>query len=190
MSQASCTALQVALVDLLASWGVLAQKVIGHSSGEIAAAYAAGILSFESALKAAYYRGLYSSQVKTDGAMLAVGLSEDDAKEKIAALPPAVGKAFVACVNSPTNTTISGDRSALEALFEILQGDGVFVRFLKVSIAYHSDHMEAAAAEYEKSLEGMKVNAVSKNIEMISTVTVRLSHQPTFSVLHTGEKTW
>ncbi|KAI7968609.1 hypothetical protein EIK77_006628 [Talaromyces pinophilus] len=142
VSQTSCTALQVALVDLLASWGVLAQKVIGHSSGEIAAAYAAGILSFESALKAAYYRGLYSSQVKTDGAMMAVGLSEDDAKEKIAALKPAEG--------------------------------GVFVRFLKVSIAYHSDHMEAAAAEYEKSLEGMKVNAVSKNVEMVSTVTGKI----------------
>ncbi|KAH8701065.1 hypothetical protein BGW36DRAFT_339021 [Talaromyces proteolyticus] len=176
VSQTACTALQVALVDLLASWGIRPEKVIGHSSGEIAAAYAAGILTVESALKAAYYRGLFSSQVKTklpsaDGAMMAVGLSEDEAKEKIAALPPSLGKAFVACVNSPTNITVSGDRPALEALSETLQQDSVFVRFLKVSTAYHSHHMEAVAADYEKSLEGMEVNSISKDVEMVSTVT-------------------
>lgn len=176
VSQTACTALQVALVDLLASWNVFPQKVIGHSSGEIAAAYAAGILPFESAMKAAYYRGLHSSRVQTklpsaDGAMMAVGISEEAAKEKISTLDPALGKAFVACVNSPTNITISGDRPALEAISKDLQEENAFVRFLKVSTAYHSHHMEAVAGDYEESLKGMEVNPPSKDVEMISTVT-------------------
>lgn len=176
VSQTACTAIQLALVDLLASWGARPQKVIGHSSGEIAAAYTAGILPAESALKAAYFRGLHSSHVKdklpnADGAMMAVGLSEVEGQERIATLDPALGKAFVACVNSPTNITVSGDRPALEALSETLQKDSVFVRFLKVSTAYHSHHMEAVAADYEQSLAGMEVNPVSTEVEMISTVT-------------------
>ncbi|CRG89167.1 putative polyketide synthase 17 [Talaromyces islandicus] len=176
VSQTACTALQVALVGLLASWNIFPQKVIGHSSGEIAAAYAAGILPFESAMKAAYYRGLHSSQVQiklpsADGAMMAVGITEERAKEKILALDQTLGKAFVACVNSPTNITVSGDRPALEAISKDLQEENAFVRFLKVSTAYHSHHMEAVAGDYEESLKGMEVNAISKDVEMVSTVT-------------------
>ncbi|MCQ9186984.1 acyltransferase domain-containing protein, partial [Streptomyces sp. IBSBF 2953] len=76
-----CTILQIALVDLLASFGVVPVAVAGHSSGEIAAAYAAGYLSFESACRVAYYRGevaerLRSAAASDPGAMLSVGLSE------------------------------------------------------------------------------------------------------------------
>ncbi|KAF5012109.1 hypothetical protein FDECE_1826 [Fusarium decemcellulare] len=179
VSQTACTALQLALVDLLSSWGIRPQKVIGHSSGEIAAAYASGILPTESALKAAYFRGLHSSRVQeklpsADGAMMAVGLAEEDANKYIGALAPELGKASVACINSPTNVTVSGDRPALAALGEALQKDGVFARFLKVSTAYHSHHMEAVASDYEHSLAGMEVNPPSESIEMVSTVTGEL----------------
>ena len=58
IAQPVCTALQIALVDLLADWNVIPVAVTGHSSGEIAAAYCAGGLSHESAMKVAYYRGL------------------------------------------------------------------------------------------------------------------------------------
>ncbi|KZF20978.1 hypothetical protein L228DRAFT_284065 [Xylona heveae TC161] len=176
ISQTACTALQIALVDLLSSWEIRPTKVIGHSSGEIAAAYTAGILPAESALKAAYFRGLHSSLVKAklpsaDGAMMAVGLSEADAEERIGGLDPALGKAFVACINSPTNVTVSGDRPVLEALGQALQKDGVFARFLKVHTAYHSHHMEAVAPDYELSLAGIEVNLADDTVEMVSTVT-------------------
>ncbi|KAI9831662.1 MAG: hypothetical protein M1819_004728 [Sarea resinae] len=177
ISQTACTALQIALVDLLASWGIRPQRVIGHSSGEMAAAYAAGILPAESALKAAYFRGVHSSSVKliaANGAMMAVGLSETEARARIASLDPEVGQALVACVNSPSNVTVSGDRPALEALAHTLEKEGVFARFLKVRTAYHSHHMEAVAADYEQSLAGMEVNPVSDTVEMTSTVTGEL----------------
>ncbi|KAH8736190.1 hypothetical protein BGZ61DRAFT_339395 [Ilyonectria robusta] len=191
VSQTACTALQLALIDLLASWGIHPQKVIGHSSGEIAAAYAAGILPTASALKAAYFRGLHSSLVQTklpsaDGAMMAVGLSEEDVKTYIASLNPALGKASVACINSPTNVTISGDRPALAELADALHKDAVFARFLKVSTAYHSHHMDAVASDYEQSLAGMEVQPPSETVEMISTVT----GEPVTSSDILGPKYW
>ncbi|KAK7908923.1 polyketide synthase [Apiospora marii] len=80
--QPICTALQVALVDLLESWGVVPHAVVGHSSGEIAAAYAAGHLSRPAAWKIAYYRGKFSGQLSNKSgplqqpktSMAAVGL--------------------------------------------------------------------------------------------------------------------
>lgn len=164
------------MVDLLSTWGVRPARVIGHSSGEIAAAYAAGILPFESAFKVAYYRGLQSSLVNVklhsaDGAMMSIGLSEADTQERITAVDPALGKLVIACVNSPTNVTVSGDRPALEALAKPLEKDSVFARFLKVSTAYHSHHMEAVAADYEASLAGIEVYPIQDSVEMISTVT-------------------
>src|SRR5579871_3008873 len=102
----------MALVDLYASWNVHPLKVVGHSSGEIAAAYAIGALSIESAMQVAYFRGLYSAKLKDhghEGAMMAAGISELEAEERITALGDKFGKIVVACVNSPANVTISGD---------------------------------------------------------------------------------
>lgn len=171
--------MQIALLDLLASWRIRPGRVIGHSSGEIAAGYASGILPFESALRVAYYRGLHSGLVNVklpsaDGAMMAVGLSDTDAKARIAELDPALGKAMVACINSPTNVTVSGDRASLEALAQTLSKSNVFARFLKVHTAYHSHHMEAVVSEYEQSLSDIEVHPVNEGVEMISTVTGEL----------------
>ena len=81
-SQPICTALQIALITLLCDWGVKPDRVFGHSSGEIAAAYCTGAISHESALKIAFYRGLSASSLLQEshspGAMMAVGLGEDE----------------------------------------------------------------------------------------------------------------
>jgi acyl transferase domain-containing protein len=80
LAHPSCVALQVALVELLASWGILPERVVGHSSGEIAAAFAASKLSREAAWKAGYFRGYVSAKdIGKKGAMIAVGLSTSDA---------------------------------------------------------------------------------------------------------------
>lgn len=82
LAHPSCVALQVALVELLASWRVLPGRVVGHSSGEIVAAFAAGKLSREAAWKAGYFRGYVSAkEIGKDGTMIAVGLSAVDAEE-------------------------------------------------------------------------------------------------------------
>ncbi|KAM7223551.1 hypothetical protein V8F06_001025 [Rhypophila decipiens] len=153
ISQPLCTALQIALVDLLASWDVNPWRVAGHSSGEIAAAYAIGALSLEDSMKVAYFRGLLAPKTRErgyKGGMLAVGLSEDETLDEIKALGGEVAdKMRVACVNSPRSTTVSGDVAAIMELQTSLAARGVFARKLAVDTAYHSHHMLAIAAEYK-----------------------------------------
>jgi hybrid polyketide synthase/nonribosomal peptide synthetase ACE1 len=85
VSQPLCTAVQIVLVDMLKLAGVKLNAVVGHSSGEIGAAYAAGFLSATDAIRTAYYRGLYASLAQSPngakGAMMAVGTSYEDALE-------------------------------------------------------------------------------------------------------------
>lgn len=151
LAQPACTALQVALVDLLRSWNVQPGRVVGHSSGEIAAAYCARLLSRESAWRASYFRGLVTGRQTTEmnGAMLAVGLGSE-------ALAPYLdkvhsqfaGELVVACLNSPRSSTVSGDVHKVDALQKVLEADGLFARKLKVPNAYHSAHMQEFAEEY------------------------------------------
>lgn len=173
LSQPVCTAVQLALVDLLADWGVLPQKVIGHSSGEIAAAYAAGKLTFHSALKVAFFRGLVSNRVTRHGAMLACGLSQEAAEEHIVRLEPSLGKIVVACINSPSNVTLSGDVVAIEVMERVLQEAKIFARQLQVKTAYHSHHMLEVAREYLQCLTDLEAPRDTSRFscEMISTVT-------------------
>ena len=153
-SQPCCTAIQVALIQLLSSWGVVAAATVGHSSGEIAAAFAAGHLSSAEAIAIAYYRGYcVSKATRDDGAMMAVGLSEEDTSKTIsdAGLN---GQVRVACVNSPGAVTVSGDTPAVETLAKILQDNGTFSRLLKTGgQAYHSHHMLSVGEDYQALLE-------------------------------------
>lgn len=153
ISQPACTALQVALVDLLKSWNVVPGAVIGHSSGEIAAAYAKGALSREDAWAIAYHRGRLVSHVKSSGSMLATGLSNEQSEAYITKL--ASGRVVVACINSPSSTTLSGDADAIDELSAAIINDGHFARKLKVDVAYHSPHMQTVADEYRASLSGV-----------------------------------
>ena len=146
ISQPLCTAIQVALVDALADLAIRPHSVLGHSSGEIAAAYAAGRISRRAAIIIAYYRGIVSQAVTRSGAMAAIGLSWD---EVAAHLPRG---AVLACNNSPANVTISGDKTAVQEAVEAIQNRNpeAFVRMLKVNKAYHSHHMLDIGGEYQE----------------------------------------
>ncbi|EOA84353.1 uncharacterized protein SETTUDRAFT_33341 [Exserohilum turcica Et28A] len=145
-SQTLCTVLQVAVIDLLRHWGVEPKATVGHSSGEIAAAYAAGMITHADAIKIAYVRGLSSAAVTKEGAMLAAGLSEQEAAEYLKEV--ATGSAVVACVNSPSSVTLSGDVDAINKLEGLISGAGKFARKLKVKTAYHSPHMREVSQGY------------------------------------------
>ena len=85
ISQPLCTAVQIVLVDMLKMAGIKLHAVVGHSSGEIGAAYAAGFLSAIDAIRIAYYRGVYAKLARSPnsakGALLAIGTSYEDALE-------------------------------------------------------------------------------------------------------------
>ena len=155
MSQSMCSALQLALVDLLQSWGLNPDKVVGHSSGEIAAAYAIGALSFENCLKVAYYRGIASDELtknhpSLEGGMLAIGAPAEDVSGLLESVTG--GKLAIACFNGPSSITVSGDNAGIEQLHQLLMDRGIFNRRLRVAHAYHSHHMALAESTYRKLL--------------------------------------
>ena len=162
LAQPVTTATQIALLSLLRAQGVQPHAVVGHSSGEIAAAYAVGHLPHSTAMKVAFHRGCMAAAVKTKGmgpgTMLSVGLGEADAAKYLEGLTR--GKAVVACINSPRSVTISGDADAVnevEAHITTLN-DGTFHRKLPVDAAYHSHHMRAVADDYRRRLGILDIN--------------------------------
>ncbi|KAK2003782.1 putative polyketide synthetase [Colletotrichum falcatum] len=159
LSQPLCTAVQIILVDLLRVAGIRFSAVVGHSSGEIGAAYAAGYLSASDAIRVAYYRGLHLQLVTTKGAMLAAGTTFEDAQE-LCSLPAFEGRACVAASNFPASVTLSGDADAIEEIQIILGEEKKFNRMLMVDRAYHSHHMQVLAEPYRRSLEKCGINVL------------------------------
>ena len=171
-SQPLCTVIQVALVDLLKSWNVHPRAVVGHSSGEIAAAYCMGALSSQSAWKLAFERGQLSKFLTAgSGAMMSVGIGTNEANQYLDRIVQ--GKAVVACINSPSSVTLSGDVCALDQLDEIFKVEGVFARRLKVEVAYHSHHMKAVANTYLDSIRDVTTqpHSTDSGVKMFSSVT-------------------
>ncbi|TGJ78773.1 hypothetical protein E0Z10_g9991 [Xylaria hypoxylon] len=151
VSQVACTAVQIAIVDLLASWSVRPVAVVGHSSGEMAAAYASGYITAAEAIAAAYFRGRAVSKNKRKGAMLAVGLGADQVRSY---LKSKENQVKVAAINSPSSITLSGDVDAIKEASASLTRDGVFNRVLRTSgSAYHSHHMLAVGSNYIDMLQ-------------------------------------
>lgn len=151
LSQPLVTALQIALVCLLSQWGVKAQGVVGHSSGEIAAAFAAGLLTEQEAIIAAYLRGAAVARNKKKGLMMAVGGSLSEIQGLVDEYH---GDIVVACHNSPESYTLSGDADAMLRLKETLDEHKIFCRALSTNDnAYHSHHMTAIGPQYERDLE-------------------------------------
>lgn len=157
LSQPLCTAIQILLVDMLHLADVHFDAVVGHSSGEIAAAYAAGYLTARDAMRIAYYRGLHLQLASSPnghdikGAMVAVGSSMEDMTELFSD-DHFAGRVTVASSNSSSSVTVSGDEDAIAELQLILEDEKKFNRRLKVDKAYHSKHMLPCFKPYVSSL--------------------------------------
>ncbi|EFY96790.1 Acyl carrier protein-like protein [Metarhizium robertsii ARSEF 23] len=179
ISQPACTAVQIALLALLKSFAVEPSIVTGHSSGEIAAAYSAGMLSFETAMAVAFFRGRAAVELAQKsthkGAMVALGVGYKDAMALVQ--DNTAGYAGIAAINSPQSVTVSGDESAIDNIFKKAEGSGMFARKLKVEVAYHSRHMEQVAASYRASIEPFFTQAPDSchksGVRFISSVTGR-----------------
>ncbi|KAK4183707.1 lovastatin diketide synthase LovF [Podospora australis] len=168
-SQPLCTAVQVGLVDALKAIGIQPNGVVGHSSGEIAGAYAAGALSAGDAIVAAYYRGAVAKQQNRPGAMAAIGLGPEEVKEF---LIPNVG---IACENSPRSVTLSGDATEVVKVVAAISEakPDVLARLLKVDKAYHSYHMAEVGGVYSE-LVGPNVGGRAAEKPFFSSVEGRL----------------
>ncbi|OQE02483.1 hypothetical protein PENSOL_c002G05636 [Penicillium solitum] len=179
ISQVACCAIQIALVDLLRSWGLDITAVVGHSSGEIAAGYAAGLLSAATCIKVAYHRGMATVEMKEkfpslNGSMIAVGCSEAVLQTLLASLTS--GSAAIGCKNSASSFTVSGDRSAIEELHALCDAQSIFNRTLKVDIAYHSSHMSVVAEIYLAALGD--IDCVESPVKFFSSTDGGLLQEP------------
>ncbi|KAI9692404.1 MAG: Type I Iterative PKS [Bathelium mastoideum] len=177
-SQPLCTAIQIGIVDLLRKLKVKPLVTIGHSSGEIAAAYATGAISQESACKIAYFRGTCAAELESSaesrGSMMSVGLSDTEIEPYFDSLRSRFGSINigVACKNSPRNLTISGKKEEIDWLKSILDRDNIFARVLKVKVPYHSSYMKAIAPKYLSLMGQLEAGEPQNtNVHMVSTVT-------------------
>ncbi|XP_072910815.1 phthioceranic/hydroxyphthioceranic acid synthase-like isoform X1 [Hemitrygon akajei] len=165
--------IQVAIVTLLKFWGIEPDIVIGHSVGEVAAVYCAGILSLQDAVKVLYHRSTLQSTV-TGGKMLVV--SNLPVKKVSDKLDSYSGRLCIAAFNSPSSCTVSGDADAIDKLHTDLQssfGDkNVFLHLLDVPAAYHSHLMKPILNQVEESISNLQKHETK--VKVISTVTGKL----------------
>jgi acyl transferase domain-containing protein len=127
-------AVQIALVDVLRSWGLKPDLVLGHSSGEMGAAYASGAITAEGAIAAATFRGTSNVSSDRKGSMAAIGLGREEVSSL---LVPGV---VIACDNSQCSVTIAGDTDDVAKVMDKLKAEqpSVFARLLRVEKAFHS----------------------------------------------------
>ncbi|MEO5726087.1 MAG: type I polyketide synthase, partial [Byssovorax sp.] len=165
-AQPALFALEVALAALWRSWGVEPDAVMGHSVGEYAAAYVAGVFSLEDAVALVAARGRLMQALPRDGEMASVIADE---AQVVAAIAPYAGSVSIAGINGPRQLVISGERGALAKAISALAADGIKAQRLTVSHAFHSPLMDPMLESFEQTAS--RVRYASPRIPLISNVT-------------------
>lgn len=164
IAQPANFAVQVALAEQLAEYGVVADAVIGHSAGEVAAHHLAGLLTFEQAVHVIYHRSRLQQRTSGRGRMLAVGV---DAETLLQTLDPATRDEFgrrvsVAAINSPSAVTVAGEDAVLDDIARHCEQAGIFHRRLAVKVPYHTHYMDDIKADLMTALEGLSSKAAAR----------------------------
>lgn len=171
IAQPANFAVQVALAEQLAAYGITPDAVIGHSAGEVAAHHLAGLLTFEQAIEVIYHRSRLQQRTSGQGRMLAVGLDADAVLRTLDGMELGdVGRRIsVAAVNSPSAVTVAGDGDVLAEMARLLDDAGVFNRFLTGRVPYHTHYMEAIRDDLCAALVGL--SSKTAELPLYSTVT-------------------
>lgn len=165
-AQPAIFAIQIALAALWQSWGVRPQVVVGHSVGEVAAAYVAGVLDLPAAIRVIYHRGRCMEHAPERGKMIAAALTREETEARIAKYQ---GRVSLAAVNGPKMVSIAGDADAVDEIFYELEQLQMFVRQVPVNYAFHSVHMDPVQTELAAALQGLQPQAAK--LPLYSTVT-------------------
>ncbi len=157
-AQVTNFAIQVALAELWARYGVTPAAVIGHSGGAMAAAYTAGVYSLEDALRLTFHRSRLQGRPSNEGRMLAVGAPVEELAELLEGAGDSVS---VAAINGPAMVSLAGDADALEKLCAQLLERHIFARMLPVTIAYHNQVMDNIREEFLASVADLRGRTAS-----------------------------
>ncbi|MET9633459.1 beta-ketoacyl synthase N-terminal-like domain-containing protein [Lentzea sp. NPDC006480] len=158
-------AVGVALFRLLESWGVRPDFLVGHSTGELIAAYCAGVLSLPDAATLVTARGRLMRSLPEGGAMVAVQATE----EEILSTLDVGGRAVIGTINGPNSIVVSGDEEPVLAVAALWRERGRATKRLPISAASHSPQMDPILPEFREIARGLTFHR--PRIRVVSTVT-------------------
>ncbi len=178
LAQPAIFMIQCALVELFKTWGVYPDCVVGHSSGEVAAAYASGALSLATATRLVYRRATLQKRVAGSGRMLTIGLDRPGVEDLLDFL----GIVFrvdgrrpveveIACENSSANTVVCGREDDLRPVIDELDRRNFQHRLIPGNIAFHSRVMDAIEDDVLDALAFLDARAFDADVPFISSVT-------------------
>ncbi|WP_327117816.1 acyltransferase domain-containing protein [Nocardia sp. NBC_01730] len=149
VAQPALFAIQVGIAWLWQAWGLAPDALIGHSVGEVTAAYLAGSLSLAEAVEVVYHRGRLMQATAGEGGMASVELPAERVRDLLSGYR---GELTIGAINDPDSAVVSGDATALADLLGRLRRDGAACRELRVGYAFHSARMDAAGHELSQAL--------------------------------------
>ncbi len=162
--QPALVAIEIALAKLWQSYGIYPDAVVGHSMGEVAAAYISGSITLDEAAAVICNRSQLMKTTSGKGAMGYVGLTSEEMQSRL----NGNDKVTIAVQNSPKSVVISGDTQTLEDLLKKWDDEGVFCRKIKVDVASHSPQMDPIIDQLRASVQHVK--PTNSNIPFWSTV--------------------
>ena len=178
LAQPAIFMIQCALWELLATWGVHPDCVMGHSSGEVAAAYASGALSLAEATRLVYHRATLQQRVAGSGRMLAIGLDRPGVERMLRELSVQfragngrTPQVEIACENAPANTVVCGREPALEPILAELGRRSLQHRLIPGNIAFHSTAMDPLRDDAMEALSFLDDCRFNGDVPMVSSVT-------------------
>ena len=177
LAQPAIFMIQCALAELFKTWGVYPDCVVGHSSGEVAAAYACGALSLADATRLVFHRATLQQRVAGSGRMLAIGLDRPGVEELLDGLDISFcldgdrpAQVEIACENAPANTVVCGREDDLQPVMAALDRRSLQNRLIPGNIAFHSRAMDALRDDALEALSFLDDLSFDADVPFISSV--------------------
>lgn len=165
-AQPANLALQVGVTEVLRSFGLAPAAIVGHSVGEIGAAWAAGVLTLDDAFRLTFHRSRLQQEQLGLGTMLAAAMPAATARKAILELAPDVE---IAAFNDEGSVSLGGAEADLLRIAAWAADNGIKTQLLKVGVAYHTRQMDPIRERFVEALSDLE--AAAPQVPLYSTVT-------------------